>query len=83
MKVLLTLFCLIILTGSGCKQSSDPFEFDNIVSIAYSNIITTSLPDSNASKTKKIKEFKFLRIKKDTVKVDSCHHTPDCFIQVL
>jgi hypothetical protein len=83
MKVLLALFCLTILINSGCKQSADPLEFDNIVSLAYSNMMTTNLPDTTRHKVKKPKEFKFFRIKEDSIKIDSCHYAPDCFIQVL
>lgn len=84
MKVLLlALFCLIILSGYGCKQSADPLEFDNIVSLAYSNMLTTNSPDTTRCKTKKIKKFKFFRIKEGSMKMDSCHTAPDCFIQVL
>lgn len=83
MKVSLALFCLSILFSSGCKQSADSLEFDSIVSLAYSNMITTNLPDTVNHKVKKVKTFKFFRIKKDSIKVDSCRYTPDCFIQVL
>jgi len=83
MKVLLALFCLIILTSSGCKQSANPLEFDSIVSLAYSNMMTTNLLDTANPKAKKVKDFKFFRIKTDSVAVDSCHYMPDCFIQAL
>ncbi|KIO76777.1 hypothetical protein TH53_13245 [Pedobacter lusitanus] len=83
MRILLMLVCLIILTAFGCKHPGDPNEFDRIVSLAYSNLTSTDFPDSTRLKLKKEKNFRFLRIKKDSVKMDSCNASADCFLKVM
>ncbi|MBB5634535.1 hypothetical protein HDF26_002797 [Pedobacter cryoconitis] len=83
MRVLLALFCLIILTNFGCKQQADSLEFDTIVGLAYSNIMTLNSPDSTNCKAKKTKDLQLFKIKKDSLKVDSCTHSLDYINQVM